>query len=212
MQIETLRDLYNSWDHTQPHLMIGPFHLVIHVVQNQHFGEQATHWNKMNKELAPFKIVISFVCLLPLHLLLSSKPVLYHSNDLHTRDLLLNILMRWKIDGRNNASLNKHLPSLSTGVPFTVYHSLYADKSFHVLNLGLRLLSQELSQAAGRDLTQRRYRKASSWTRLNVGCTKSLLWDWRRSPHGLTIYTSGVYLLMKHTSNQCSLPGFEMPV
>ena len=81
---------------------------------------------------------------------------------LDARDLSLKILPRWKIDGRNSASLNKHFPSLSIGVPVTVYHSLYTDKSFHVLNLGLRLLSQELPQAAGGDLTQRRYRKASS--------------------------------------------------
>ena len=81
MQIETLRDLYHCRDHTQPHLMKGPLQLVIHVVQNRHFGEQATHWDKTNKELTSFKMVISFICLLPLHLLLSSKPVLYHSND-----------------------------------------------------------------------------------------------------------------------------------
>ena len=211
MQIETLRDLYHSWDHTQPHLMKGPLQLVIHVVQNQRFGEQPTHWDKTNKELTSFKMVI------PLFVFshcISCSPASPFCTTRTTgcRDLLLNILPRWKIDGRNSASLNKHFPSLSIGVPVTVYHSLYTDKSFHVLNLGLRLLSQELPQAAGGDLTQRRYRKASSWTRLNVGCTKSLLWDWRRSSHGLTICTSRVYLLMKHTSNQCSLPGFEMPI
>ena len=61
--------------------MKSPLQLVIHVVQNQRFGEQATHWDKTNKELTSFKMVISFIFLLPLHLLFSSKPVLYHTND-----------------------------------------------------------------------------------------------------------------------------------
>ena len=114
-----------------------------------------------NKELTSFKVVIS--CLSsPFASLALQQARFVPLEQLDARDLLLTILPRWKIDGRNSAPSNEHLPSLSIGVPFTVYHSLCADKSFHVLNLGLRLLSQELPQAACGDLTQRRYRKASS--------------------------------------------------
>lgn len=42
---------------------IGPLQLVIHITQNCHAREGETHWDKTNKELASFKIVISLVFL-----------------------------------------------------------------------------------------------------------------------------------------------------
>ena len=47
--------------------------LPIHVVQIHHTGEQVTHWDKTNKELVSSKMVISFVCLVPVRLLLPSQ-------------------------------------------------------------------------------------------------------------------------------------------
>ena len=57
------------------------------LVYNRHFaashsrgaGEQKGYWDKTNKRHTYFEIVISFVCLIPLRLLLS-KAVLYHVN------------------------------------------------------------------------------------------------------------------------------------
>ena len=46
--------------------------LPIHVVQIHHTVEQVTHWDKTNKMLVSPKMVISFVCLVPVRLLLPS--------------------------------------------------------------------------------------------------------------------------------------------
>ena len=59
---------------------IGPLQLAIHVVQNCRAGEQKSHWEKTNRENYHFKLCISFVCLVPVRLLLSSVAVLYHVN------------------------------------------------------------------------------------------------------------------------------------
>ena len=42
---------------------------------------QEEHWDKTNKEITSLKVVISFVCLVPVHSLPSSMAVLYHVND-----------------------------------------------------------------------------------------------------------------------------------
>ena len=52
----------------------------IHVVQNRRPGEQKSHWDKINKENYHFILCMSFVCLVPVRLLLSSVAVLYHVN------------------------------------------------------------------------------------------------------------------------------------
>ena len=59
---------------------IGPLQLVIHVVQNRRAEEETSHWDKTNKENYHLKLFISFVCLVPVRLLLSSVAVLYHVN------------------------------------------------------------------------------------------------------------------------------------
>ena len=59
---------------------IGPLPLVIYVVQNRRAGEQESHWDKTNKENYNLKLCMSFVCLVPVRLLLSSTAVLYHVN------------------------------------------------------------------------------------------------------------------------------------
>ena len=51
--------------------------LAIHVVENRHAGEKKLLWDKTNKRQL---MVISFVCLVPVRLLLSSMAVLYHVN------------------------------------------------------------------------------------------------------------------------------------
>ena len=59
---------------------IGPLQLVIHVVQNRRAEEQKSPWDKTNKEDYNLKWCMSFVCLVPVRLLLSSVAVLYHVN------------------------------------------------------------------------------------------------------------------------------------
>ena len=59
----------------------GHLQLVIQVVQNHHAGEQGTQWDKTTKRVTPFKMVISFVCLVLVCPLLSSMAVLYHMNN-----------------------------------------------------------------------------------------------------------------------------------
>ena len=60
---------------------IGPLQLVIHVVQNRRAGEQKSPWDETNKENYHLKLCTSFVCLVPVRLLLSSLAVqLYHVN------------------------------------------------------------------------------------------------------------------------------------
>ena len=60
---------------------IGSLQLVIHIIQNRHARERETHWDKTNKELASFKMVISLVFLVLVSLILSSMAVFYHVND-----------------------------------------------------------------------------------------------------------------------------------
>ena len=60
--------------------IIDPLQLAIHVVQNRRAGEQKSHWDKTNKENYHLKLCMSFVCLVPVRLLLSSMAVLYHVN------------------------------------------------------------------------------------------------------------------------------------
>ena len=60
--------------------VIGLLQLAIHVVQNRRAGEQKSHWDKTNKENYHFKLCMSFVCLVPVRLLLSGVAVLYHLN------------------------------------------------------------------------------------------------------------------------------------
>ena len=60
--------------------IIGPLQLAIHVVQNRHAGEQKSHWDKTNKEHYNLELCMSFVCHVPVRLLLSSVAVLYHVN------------------------------------------------------------------------------------------------------------------------------------
>ena len=55
----------------------GPLQLVIHGVQNCRAGEQMSHWDKTNKENYHFILCMSFVCLVPVRLLLSSMAVFY---------------------------------------------------------------------------------------------------------------------------------------
>ena len=58
------------------HNSICPLQLAAHVVHIRHAGEQGTHWNKTNKELTSFKIVISFSSLVPVRPLLSTWALL----------------------------------------------------------------------------------------------------------------------------------------
>ena len=59
-------------------LRMGPLQVVSDVVQQHLAGEQETHWDKTNKELTWSKMVIFFVCLVPVRFLLTSKVFLYH--------------------------------------------------------------------------------------------------------------------------------------
>ena len=59
---------------------IGSLQLAIHVVQNHRAGEQKSHDDKTDKENYHFKLCMSFVCLVPVRLLLSSVVVLYQVN------------------------------------------------------------------------------------------------------------------------------------
>ena len=43
-------------------------------------GEQGTYWDNTNKELTSFKMEISLVFVVPVHLLFSSMAILYHVN------------------------------------------------------------------------------------------------------------------------------------
>ena len=56
---------------------ISLLQLVIHVVKKNVVLERM----ELDKNLTSFKIIISFVCLVSVHLLLSSMEVLYHVND-----------------------------------------------------------------------------------------------------------------------------------
>ena len=48
---------------------IGPLQLTVTRCKNRHAGTQETHWDKTNKELTSFKMVIFFVCFVPVRLL-----------------------------------------------------------------------------------------------------------------------------------------------
>ena len=50
---------------------------MIHVVLNRYSGEQETYWDKTNKRLTSLKMVIFFVCLLPVRFLLTSITVFF---------------------------------------------------------------------------------------------------------------------------------------
>ena len=65
-------------DRTWERREIGPLQLAIHVVQNGRAGEQKSLWDKTNKENYSSKLCMSFVCLVPVRLLLSGVAVLYH--------------------------------------------------------------------------------------------------------------------------------------
>ena len=52
--------------------------LVIHVVKKKNVVLERM---ELDKNLTSFKIIISFVCLVSVHLLLSSMAVLYHLNN-----------------------------------------------------------------------------------------------------------------------------------
>ena len=58
---------------------IGPLQLAIHVVQNRRAGEQTSHWDKTNRENYHLQLYMllcmSFVCLVPVRLLLFSVAV-----------------------------------------------------------------------------------------------------------------------------------------
>ena len=56
---------------------IAPLQLVIHVVKKSAVLES----KRQDKKLTSFKMVISFVCLVSVHLLISSIALLYHGND-----------------------------------------------------------------------------------------------------------------------------------
>ena len=61
--------------------LIGLLQLAIHVVQNRRAGEQKSHWDKrLTKKITISNYVMSFVCLVPVRLLLSSVVVSYHVN------------------------------------------------------------------------------------------------------------------------------------
>ena len=62
-------------------LEIGHLQLISHMVHNRHAGEQEMHWDKTDKRLTSFKMVLSVVRLAPVRLLLSSMAVLYHVTD-----------------------------------------------------------------------------------------------------------------------------------
>ena len=52
---------------------MGPLQVVSHMVQKHLGGEQETHWDKTNTELSSSKMVIFFVCLVPVRFVLTSK-------------------------------------------------------------------------------------------------------------------------------------------
>ena len=49
--------------------IIGPLQLTVTWCKNRHVETQETHWDKTNKELASFKMVIFFVCFVTVRLL-----------------------------------------------------------------------------------------------------------------------------------------------
>ena len=53
--------------------MMGPLQLVSHVVQKHLALEQDWHWDKTNKELTSFKMVIFFVCVIPVRFSLAHQ-------------------------------------------------------------------------------------------------------------------------------------------
>ena len=59
---------------------MGPLQLAIHMVQNRRAGEQKSHLDETNKENYHLKLCMSFVCVVPVRLLLSSVAVWYHVN------------------------------------------------------------------------------------------------------------------------------------
>ena len=61
-----------------PNPPISLLQLVIHVVKKKNVVLERM---ELDKNLTSFKIIISFVCLVSVHLLLSSMEVLYHVND-----------------------------------------------------------------------------------------------------------------------------------
>ena len=61
-----------------PNPPISLLQLVIHVVKKKNVVLERM---ELDKNLTSFKIIISFVCLVSVHLLLSSMAVLYHVND-----------------------------------------------------------------------------------------------------------------------------------
>ena len=90
---------------------MGRMQLVSHVVQKHFAGEQETHWDKTNQELASSKMVIFFVCLVPVRFLLTSKVFLYHVTDqlqrAHSRLLEQTVVKLLKIFGKVNILLSK---------------------------------------------------------------------------------------------------------
>ena len=48
---------------------MGPLQLTVTWYKNRHVGTQETHWDTTNKELTSFKMVIFFVCFVPVRLL-----------------------------------------------------------------------------------------------------------------------------------------------
>ena len=54
---------------------IGPLQLTVTWCKTRHVRTQETHWDKTNKELTSFKIVIFFVCFVPVRLLRPSMAV-----------------------------------------------------------------------------------------------------------------------------------------
>ena len=61
-----------------PNPPISLLQLVIHVVKKKNVVLERM---ELDKNLTSFKIIISFVCLVSVHLLLSSMAVLYHLNN-----------------------------------------------------------------------------------------------------------------------------------
>ena len=49
--------------------IIGSLQLTVTWCKNRHVETQETHWDETNKELTSIKMVISFVCLVPVRLL-----------------------------------------------------------------------------------------------------------------------------------------------
>ena len=138
-------------------LIIGPLQLAIHVVQNRRAGEQKSHWDKTNKENYHLKLCMSFVCLVPVRLLLSSVAVLYHVNGQLQRAYYLQLwsapqgfLVRLVNFACINDFVRPWMDFIRCHLPFW-YWKLFATQNF-LLSLFAAALIKQSTTAKNKDI------------------------------------------------------------